>query len=162
MRTLTFIVAALLVSFAFSARHRDLGPVTSPRPPIELAPVTWTFSAQRIGASQADLIFTARIDADWHIHSQRVRNGGPIPTKFGFEESDAYSVQGTVSEPPAIRREDGPFQMTVGMFEQTAVFCQRVRLWSDQADVKGFVRYMACNATSCIPPQTVEFDITVK
>ena len=162
MRTPNFFVAAVLVSFAFSARPRDTAPVTSLSPPIDLAPVTWTFSAQRIGASQADLIFTARIDADWHIHSQRVRNGGPVQTKFGFEESDAYSVQGTVSEPPAIRREDGPFQMTVGMFEQTAVFRQRIRLWSDKTDVKGFVRYMACNATSCIPPQTVEFEIAVK
>ena len=155
-----------MISLAFSGHPGFCRPAvpgcTSFNCPIELAPVTWTFSVERIGASQADLIFVARMESPWHIHSQRVREGGPLATKFAFEESDDFSLMGSVTEPGAIHRLDAPFRMFVGMFDQTAIFRQRIHLWYDRVAVKGFVRYMTCNDTSCLPPQTAMFDMEIK
>ena len=127
-----------------------------------LRPVTWTCTARRTGPTEALLIFTATIEGSWHIHSQRVREGGPVPTRFGFDPSDDFSLAGPTTEPHPIRRLDAVFNMTVGVFEQYVLFQQRIHLWADQVTVKGELVYMACNESRCCPPVTEEFNIMVK
>ncbi|MNY71472.1 hypothetical protein D3C86_2098230 [compost metagenome] len=54
------------------------------------------------------------------------------------------------------------FDMNVSYFEKTAVFQQKVKLTGANAIVKGTLEYMVCDDAQCLPPETVEFSISVK
>ena len=43
-------------------------------------PVTWEFSYEKKSDRQYELIFTATIEAESHIYSMDIPEGGPIPT----------------------------------------------------------------------------------
>ena len=56
-----------------------------------LNPVSWDFDSRKVSATEYELIFTANIDENWAVYSQYVDEGGPIPTGFIFEESEAFT-----------------------------------------------------------------------
>jgi len=45
-------------------------------------PVTWETSVEKINDSEFNLLITAGIEAGWHLYSQNVPEGGPIPTSI--------------------------------------------------------------------------------
>ena len=53
-----------------------------------LTPVTWTWRAEQTGKGEYKLIFTAKIDKKWHTYSQYIGDGGPVPTKFTYDEKN--------------------------------------------------------------------------
>ena len=53
-------------------------------------PVSWKFSAKTLEKGEVEVILTAQIDAGWHIYSQHVKSGGPLPTTFSFKSSKEY------------------------------------------------------------------------
>ena len=61
-------------------------------------PVKWEYSVEKISEKEADLVFTALIDHSWHLYSQDIPEGGPIPTHFVIEESSQYQLIGSVME----------------------------------------------------------------
>ena len=36
----------------------------------QLDPVKWTYSVRETSATEAELVFTAKLDAGWHLYSQ--------------------------------------------------------------------------------------------
>ena len=52
----------------------------------KLNPVKWTFEAVKKSDKQYDLIFTANVEAPWHIYSQFVKKG-PVPTSILFKKN---------------------------------------------------------------------------
>ena len=49
--------------------------------------VQWSYSTKKIGTDQFDLIVTANIAKGYHLYSQFIGEGGPIPTSFTFEKT---------------------------------------------------------------------------
>ena len=45
-----------------------------------LNPVKWDIRAEKVSATEYDLIFSANIDHEWAIYSQFVGDDGPLPT----------------------------------------------------------------------------------
>ncbi len=126
-------------------------------------PVTWSYAAKKISKTEAILYIKANIEEGWHLYSQKVRPGGPIPTTFTFVPSKAFSRIGAVLEPKAITKDEKVFNMIVAYFEKSVIFQQKIKLKSTQSfSVKGKVEYMVCNDSQCLPPTEVEFDIRVK
>ena len=125
-------------------------------------PVTWSFSARRTGPFSATLLFTASINDDWHIYSQHIKEGGPVPTKFTFEPSEDFILDSAMAEPHPIMRMEPAFNKVLGYFVQSVVFQQRIRLRAGQATVRGQVEFMTGNDTRCLPPEGVDFSIAVK
>jgi len=52
--------------------------------------VKWTTSVNKISDTEAELIVIATIQGDWHLYSQTVPKGGPIPTSFTFSGNANY------------------------------------------------------------------------
>lgn len=126
-------------------------------------PVTWSYAAKKINQKEAILYLKASIEPGWHLYSQKIKEGGPIPTTFTFTPSKTYTKNGVVTEPKAIEKEEKVFNMTVGYFENSAIFQQKIKLVGKTPfTVKGKVEYMVCNDKQCLPPTEVEFNIPVK
>lgn len=127
-----------------------------------LKPVKWAYAAKRISKTDAVVLVKATIENGWHIYSQHVGEGGPIPTSFTFTSSKAYALQGKTVEPKPISKFEKTFNMNVSYFEKSVVFQQRIKLKAGQTIVKGTLEYMACDDHQCLPPEEVAFSVPVK
>ena len=125
-----------------------------------LNPVKWTVSVQKVSETEANIVCTASIDIEWHLYSQHIEPGGPLPTVFKFEPNSSYKLVGKPYEYPKAHVEyDETFEMDVGSWDGSASFTQRIKLLkSEEFTITGLIEYMTCNDGSCIP---LEFDLSV-
>ena len=127
------------------------------------APVKWSYAAKKVSATEAVVLVKATIEPGWHIYSQKLKEGGPVATSFTFSPAKNYTVVGKTAEPKAITKYEDSFKMNVSYFENSVVFQQKVKLKAAGATtVKGKVEYMTCNDRKCLPPDEVEFSVSVK
>jgi len=127
-----------------------------------LTPVHWSYGFKKTGKSDAVIFMKATIDEGWHIYSQNMKDGGPVQTKFTFPASKAYSLIGKTTEPTPITHFEKTFGMDVSYFVTSVVFQQKIRLNAGQQTVKGTLEYMVCNDKQCLPPEDINFTVTVK
>jgi thiol:disulfide interchange protein DsbD len=125
-------------------------------------PVQWKTSVEKISETKYNLIATATIDADWHIYSQFLEKGGPIPTGFFFTENENYTLSGKVKEDKGHTIQDATFNMEVKSFSKKANFQQIVEVKNSLKKIEAFVEFMVCRDTQCLPPTEVDlvFDLT--
>lgn len=126
-------------------------------------PVSWSTSVEQGEGNQAWLVMTATIDQGWHLYSQDIPEGGPIPTSFVFEASDAYASVGKVTEGHPHEEYDPNFDMTLKYYSDKAVFKQEIKIAS-KADFKviGELEFMVCNDQMCMPPEYIDMAFDVK
>ena len=60
-------------------------------------PVSWSFSAERVSETEANLFFDAKIKDGWHLYSQFIDGDGPVPTSFAFQELGSAKLIGTIN-----------------------------------------------------------------
>lgn len=123
-------------------------------------PVHWTFKSTPIDKDQYTVTFTAKIDKGWHLYSQFMKSGGPIPTTFRFSTSTSASLIGKVTEKPAaLKGFDQAFGITIQYHERQVTFTQLVHTSNQQVHLKGLLTFMVCSGQKCLPPSDVSFDI---
>lgn len=144
MRNIVFILFFLAVNFTFSQHN----------------PVTFN-----ITQSGDTAIFNASIEEGWHMYAVNLPDpmGGPLPTEFIFEESNAYMLIDQILESKGHTEMDDAFGIEVTYFENNAIFKQRILDKSKGAHpgVKGNIYYMVCNDEMCIPLERT-FSFTLK
>lgn len=125
-----------------------------------LNPVKWTVSVQKVSETEANIVCTATMDPGWHLYSQYVGEGGPLPTALTFEPNSSYKLVGKPYEYPKAHVEyDETFKMDVGSWAGSASFTQRIKLLkSEKFTISGLIEYMTCNEGSCIP---LDYDLSV-
>ena len=128
-----------------------------------LNPVQWSYKIENINKNEATLVFTADIDNKWHLYSQNIPDGGPVPTSFKFNPSKDYTLVGKVEE--ASKGEnifDSSFNMKLTVFSHKAVFKQKIRkLTNKPFTVTGALEFMCCDDSRCIPPKELDFSFIV-
>lgn len=128
-----------------------------------LEPVKWSFESKKTGDSEYELRFMATMDKGWHLYSQFVPTGGPIPTSFKFDKPVGFMLAGKVSEPKPLEENDPNFNMVVKYFIKSVVFTQKVKVISDKpVEVKGFLEFMCCNNQNCLPPTEVNYSFKLE
>ena len=126
-------------------------------------PVKWTFSSEKLNDNEYNLIITAKIEKGWHVYSQFIEEGGPIPTSFKFQPSSDYKLVGKVTESPkAVTAFDKNFNMQIAWHKDQVVFKQKVSLLVPQTNIAGTLEFMVCNDERCLPPAEVEFTIAIQ
>jgi len=127
-------------------------------------PVKWTTSVEKISDSDFDLITTATVDDGWHLYSQNIADGGPIPTSFSFENvENNYQLIGKTTEGEGYEGFDKVFEMDIKYFEKEAIFKQRIRLLkTGKIGINGTLEFMVCDDTTCLPPTEVDISFTVE
>lgn len=126
-------------------------------------PVTWSFSNKQVSDTEFNLILTANVENTWHLYSQFIDEGGPVPTSFKFSPSPDYVLVGKVTESPKPHKVfEKVFGMDVAYFEMKAVFTQKVKLKVPATKISGSLEFMVCDDTQCLPPEEVDFSFDVK
>ncbi|HBF87818.1 MAG TPA: disulfide bond formation protein DsbD [Bacteroidales bacterium] len=112
-----------------------------------LEPVKWTSTVKRINDTEAELIFSAKIEENWHLYSQFLPDGGPIPAKFSFLPSKNYEKTGNVVETPAPEvYYDDIFEMNIKQFSKKANFTQKIKI----LNVKSFKIKVNFEGQACL------------
>jgi len=125
-------------------------------------PVKWSFSSEKLNDNEHNLIITAKIEKGWHVYSQFIEDGGPIPTSFKFKSSADYKLVDKVTEiPKAVTAFDKNFNMQIAWHKDQVIFKQKVSLLVPQTSIAGTLEFMVCNDERCLPPAEVEFTIAI-
>ncbi len=130
-----------------------------------LTPVKWQMDHQSIGNDEFELIFTATIDDGWKIYSQYLESlDGPIPTSFNFDEGAGYEKIGKTEEAEENRKKvfDKVFEMDLVTFSKVATFKQKIKVTDYSKPIVGYLEFMTCDATRCLPPTEEDFEFTLK
>lgn len=126
-------------------------------------PVKWNASVEKVTDSTFYLVTTATIQSGWHLYSQNVPDGGPIPTTFIYKTNENFELVETTTEPNGIEIDDQVFEMRIKYFEHEAVFKQLVKITKENlASIKGEVEFMVCDDTNCLPPTIEELEYVFK
>jgi len=126
-------------------------------------PVEWSFSSEKLNDNEYNLIITAKIEKGWHVYSQFIGEGGPIPTSFKFQPSSDYKLVGKVTESPkAVTAFDKNFNMQIAWHKDQVVFKQKVSLLVPKTSIAGTLEFMVCNDERCLPPAEVKFTIVIQ
>ncbi|MCB9273813.1 MAG: thioredoxin family protein [Lewinellaceae bacterium] len=124
-------------------------------------PVNWSFESKKTGDQEYELLFTAKLNEGWTIYSQHTDpDDGPIPTEFIFEPGAHFETVGEAAEEGKKKSGPDPFfggAIVVKFVEGTITFTQKVRANDPSVPIKGYVTYMACNDSECLPPTDVDF-----
>jgi thiol:disulfide interchange protein DsbD len=122
-------------------------------------PIEWVTSVEKISDNEYYLVAKAIIDNGWHLYSQTVPEGGPIPTTFNYEQNSGYETLNKTLEQKGITIEDAVFEMKIKYFEDKAEFRQRIKVLKNELQIiKGEVEFMACNGIKCTAPTYFELD----
>ena len=128
-----------------------------------LKPVKWSFSSESISEKEAYVVLTANIEDGWHVYSQFIAEGGPIPTSFTFNKSSDYKPIGKTTEAPkATSAFDNNFGMQISWHERKVTFKQKIGLNKPEVKVTGTLEFMVCNDKQCLPPEEIEFTVNIK
>lgn len=126
-------------------------------------PVKWTTSVVKISDSEYELIAKANIEKGWHLYSQNVPAEGPKATKFSFGGRAEYLKKGNTKEEEGIVVDDPIYEMKIKYFINKTTFKQRIKVKNKTPfQIKGYVEFMVCNDTRCLPPKEVELLFKVK
>lgn len=129
-----------------------------------LDPVSWDSKAEKISDSEYNLTFTATLKDGWYVYSQFLGEDGPIPTSFTFDENANVQFVGKTAETGKSKKEgyDEMFDMNLVKFGGTATFTQKVSVSNGVDKISGYLTYMTCDETRCLPPKEVTFSIQLK
>ncbi|MBR6276101.1 MAG: thioredoxin family protein [Prevotella sp.] len=147
MRQKIYAVLLLLLSISSVASAQMLDPVH--------------FKSElktKAGSSEGEIVFTATIDAGWHVYSTDIGQDGPIEASFNAVKMEGVEKVGKLTpKGSVIKKYDEMFGMELSFFENTATFIQKVRFTKPEYLIDCYLEYGACNDQSCLPPSEVSF-----
>ena len=124
-------------------------------------PVTFSQQLRKISETEAEIIFTGKIDKGWHVYSTDLGDGGPIEAVLEVEHITGAELDGKLlPQGNEISDYDKLFEMQVRWFENEAQFVQRLKLTGGPWRVEGYLTYGACNDQNCLPPTDVNFSFS--
>ncbi len=124
-------------------------------------PVTFSQQLRKISETEAEIVFTGKIDRGWHVYSTDLGDGGPIEAVLEVEHITGAELDGKLlPQGNEISDYDKLFEMQVRWFENEAQFVQRLKLTGGPWRVEGYLTYGACNDQNCLPPTDVNFSFS--
>ena len=125
--------------------------------------VNWKISSEKLGENIYRVTVTGIIEQGFHIYdTEKYPTGGPNSTVLTFIPGAGCELTGPMTTVSEVNRHfDDTFSMEIGTMEGTAVFTQDIKLLSDSATIACNVEWMACDDTSCIPPDDIDLSVTI-
>ena len=120
------------------------------------AQVSFTVKYKRVNPTTVDIVFTGTAQPGWHIYSTNIGEGGPTRATFSVDKIKGAKLKGGLKGGPGAKTMQDPiFEMPVTYYEGHATFTQRVELLDKDYELKGYLKYGACNDENCLPPTSV-------
>jgi thiol:disulfide interchange protein len=117
-----------------------------------LTPVIWDSEVKQVDGDTITLLMHASIEENWHLYTQNIPDGGPIPTTFTFENpNNDFELVGETTESESHTSFDKIFEMDLGYFDISATFTQKIKLLNkDLSTVNVLVDFQSCDDEKCI------------
>lgn len=124
-----------------------------------LNPVTFTSQLKTDGSANAEIVFSGKIQAGWHIYSTNIPDGGPTSATFNVGKLDGVELVGKLTpRGKEISTHDPLFDMQLRYFEGSVQFVQKIKFTKPDYKIEGYLEYGACNDQNCMPPTAVDFN----
>ena len=121
-------------------------------------PVHFTSELKMGKGAEAEIVFTGKIDAGWHVYSTNLGQDGPIEATFNAVKMEGVEKVGKLTpRGKEIKKFDEMFGMELKFFENAVTFVQKVKFTQPQYTIDCYLEFGACNDKSCMPPTQVEF-----
>lgn len=121
------------------------------------AQVSFNVSYKRTSPTTIDIVFNGTAQPGWHIYGTNIAEGGPTPASFGIDKIKGARLKGGLKQGAGVKSMMDPiFEMQVSYFDGKATFTQTVELTEKDYEVKGYLRYGACNDENCLPPTSID------
>lgn len=122
-------------------------------------PAHFTVQQKQVSPTEVDLIFSAKIDAGWHVYSTNLPADGPTSTTLHIEKAEGVTPVGKLTaRGKELNVFDKAFEMKLRYFENSVSFIQRYKITAKTYTIKGYLEYGTCNDEMCMPPMQVEFN----
>ena len=126
------------------------------------SPVNYTWEAKSLGGNEYELVFKAKIKDGWYTYSQHLESeDGPIPTSVNFESNNETKVGKSTEETSKTANKvsgfDEMFDMNITKYKKDLLIKQKIKVTDANKAVSGYLEYMTCDDTRCMPPTAVEF-----
>ena len=120
-------------------------------------PVHFTSQLKELPNGEAEIIFSAKIDAGWHVYSTDLKDG-PIAASFNVVKMEGAEKVGKL-KPRGNEQKvfDKLFDMEVRYFEHNATFVQKIKFTKEKYAIDCYLEYGACNDEMWMPPSSVTF-----
>ena len=146
------IIIALLVTMVVSTTWAQM-----------MTPVHFTSQLKELKGGEGELVFSATIDAGWHVYSTGLGNDGPISATFNAVKMEGVETVGKLqARGNEIKQFDKLFSMELRFFEKAVTFVQKIRFTKPDYDIDCYVEYGACNDESCLPPSEASLKVKGK
>jgi len=128
-------------------------------------PISWTFTAKKLGATTYEIHMTASIQNTWHLYSQEQPDDAiAIPTSFTIKKNPLITLTGKIKEIGKLQKfKDEQLGLSAHQYADKVDFVQVVNLKGNvKTNFSGSVEYQTCDDKKCLPPKTVDFNIALK
>ena len=120
------------------------------------APVKFTAEIKTGKTAEAEIVFSGRIEAGWHIYSTDLGSSGPTEASFHVNKADGIELVGKLMPRGNEKSHfDAMFGMNVRYFEGTAQFVQKIRFTKPTYTIDAYLEYGVCSDENCLPPGEV-------
>ena len=126
-----------------------------------LNPVKWTFGSKKISNREYELVYTGTIDEGWNVYTQFIEgDDGPVPTSINYEGEKAFKLVGKGVETGNKKSGyDAIFDLDLTKFKETYIITQKIYTDTPKDLVSGYLTFMACDDSKCLPPEDIDFSI---
>ena len=119
-------------------------------------PVKFTAEIKTGKTAEAEIVFSGRIEAGWHIYSTDLGSSGPTEASFHVNKADGIELVGKLMPRGNEKSHfDAIFGMNVRYFEGTAQFVQKIRFTKPTYTIDAYLEYGVCSDENCLPPGEV-------
>jgi len=128
-------------------------------------PVSWSFTAKKVGDKLYEVHMKATIQTSWHLYSQtQPEDAIAIPTEFVIKANPLYTLDGKIKEVGKMEvMHDKELGVSANQYSTSVDFVQKIKLKANvKTNFSGTVEYQTCDDHKCLPPKTVPFNIAIK
>lgn len=119
-------------------------------------PVKFSAEIKTGKTAEAEIVFSGRIEAGWHIYSTDLGSSGPTEASFHVNKADGIELVGKLMPRGKEKSHfDQMFGMNVRYFEGTAQFVQKIRFTKPTYTIDAYLEYGVCSDENCLPPGEV-------
>ncbi|CAN5414331.1 cytochrome c biogenesis protein CcdA [soil metagenome] len=119
-----------------------------------LYPVQWETEVKNIDDKNLALFIKAKMDSGWHIYSQHIEEGGPIPTSIIFydlkSKKNLSNSWNEIGHAETVY--DSTFSMDLTYYGEEVAFVTSIPLAEVGNEFSGSIKYMVCDSEFCLPP----------
>jgi len=111
----------------------------------------WSTSIEKHSNDEYTITYKVKIDEGWHLYSQHLPEGGPLPTVFNYTNVEKdFTLIGKTEEGEPHREFDKVFEMITPFFSDSAEFTQRIKLLNKEVKtVITTVEFQTCDDEAC-------------